>query len=67
MEKEHHCRDHPPGSFEALKEAELITSCLAQAMAPTRIRQPGETRRSFGFEGHRVIFRELTFSKKQNR
>ncbi len=38
MEKEHQCRDHPPGSLETLKEAELITSCLAQAMAPTRIR-----------------------------
>ena len=45
--------------FQALKYAEILATHIAQALAPRRIRRPGEVRRAFGFAGHRWIFREV--------
>jgi hypothetical protein len=59
METEHQNDPQPPDAFEALKQGELIMLCIAQDISPKRIRRPGETRRSFGFEGHRALNREL--------
>ena len=64
MEEEHQRRDRPPGPFAVLKEVELIVSSIAQALAPKRIQKPGETRRSFGFEGQQVFYRELNLLRK---
>ena len=49
----------PPDPFQALKHGELVADSIAQSLAPRRIRRPGETRRAFGFEGHRCLHREL--------
>ena len=59
METEHQNDPQPPDAFEALKQGELIMLSIAQAIAPKRIRRPGETRRSFGFDGHRALNREI--------
>ena len=45
--------------FQALKYAEMVATQIAQSLAPRRTRRPGEVRRSFGFAGHRRIFREV--------
>ena len=55
---------NPPDPFEALKQGELLVDSLAQAIAPKRIRRPGETRRAFGFAGNRLLFRELNILTK---
>jgi hypothetical protein len=57
-------QDNPPDPFEALKRGELLASTLAQAIAPKRIKSPGETRRAFGFAGNRLLFRELNLLVK---
>ena len=59
MEDEHQRLPNPPDPYEALKQGELILVSTAQAIAPKRIRRPGETRQSFCFEGHRVLNREI--------
>jgi hypothetical protein len=61
MEAEHQNDPQPPDAFEALEQGELImpSIMIAQAIALKHIRRPGETRRSFGFEGHRALNREL--------
>jgi len=50
---------NPPDPFQALKAGELLADSIAYALAPRRSLAKGETRRSFAFSGHRVLFREL--------
>jgi len=45
--------------FRALKEAELLAESIAARLAPKRSSQPGETKRSFRFPGHRRLCREI--------
>ena len=45
--------------FVALKHAELTADSIAYYLAPRRTPQAGDVRRSFGFAGHRAIFREM--------
>jgi hypothetical protein len=49
----------PGYPFVALKHAEMITDSIAYNLAPRRTPQAGDVRRSFGFAGHRAIFREM--------
>ena len=49
----------PPDPFQALKHGEILADSIAYALAPKRERRKGEVRRSFGFGGHRAIFREV--------
>jgi hypothetical protein len=48
-----------PDPFQALKNAELIAEAIAYQLAPKRVPRAGEVRRSFCFQGHRLLFREL--------
>jgi hypothetical protein len=57
-------KPNPLDAFEALKRGELLASSVAQAFAPKYVRRPGDTRRSFGFAGNRLLFRELNLLQK---
>ncbi len=59
MEQEHQLLPNPPDPYEALKLGELILLPTAHTIAPKHIRRHGETRQSFGFEGHLALNREL--------
>ncbi len=56
-EEEHLLQNQDP--LPALKEAELLAESIAARLAPTRSRQPSETRRSFRFPWHRRLCREI--------
>ena len=49
----------PKDPFVALKNAEMTADSIAYYLAPRRTPQAGDVRRSFGFAGHRAIFREM--------
>ena len=51
--------EQPPDPFQALKNGELIAEAIAYKLAPKRVPRAGEVRRSFCFQGNRVLFREL--------
>jgi hypothetical protein len=48
-----------PDPFQALKNAELIAEAIAHQLAPKRVPRAGKVRRSFCFQGHRLLFRKL--------
>ena len=50
--------------FLALKHGEMVADSLAYSLAPRRTRRPGDVRRSFGFAGHRNIFREINLLRR---
>ena len=46
------------------RNGEMVADSLAYSLAPSRTRRPGEERRSFGFAGHRNIFREMNLLRR---
>jgi hypothetical protein len=56
-EEEYPLQNQDP--FLALKNAERLAESIAERLAPKRSSQPGETKRSFRFPGHRRLCREI--------
>ena len=55
---------HVVKPWRRARPGELTVRSIALALAPKQIRKQGETRRSFGFEGQRVLYRELNLLHK---
>ena len=62
MKQEHTELSRDP--FVVLKQGELMADSIARALAPKHIRKAGEVQRSFGFAGHRTLFRELNLLRR---